>query len=278
MKFKTIFILFNAVLIIAFLFVLLMPVILIGGNYFSLFIAKDWFVLIIFALAIIGVNSYFISNRKLFKLLESEDWNALSNYLEEEIYRKKKIRKLHVKMLINAYFLNSQLKPINKLEEFIRKEKPGLIPYFSVEFGIPYLIGSDPGASENYFGKLLSDRQTRNPEWIKWNYAFTLMQKKEFDAAKAELLKLYSENTGSIPFLLTLYLLDSFAGLDSDVKSKIEKGIKRLHDDYGIKKFNKELENSNENIEILILSQIIKEAKEKYLDGNIEVPILKTIN
>ena len=265
MKFKTIFFLFNIVLIIAFLFVLLMPILLIGQNYFSLFISKDWFVLVLFFLCIAGVNTYFILNWKLFRLLETEDWQTLSGYLEEQVYEKKRIRKIYVKMLLNAYFLNSEMDKINKLEKYLKNEKPQYLLYFSVEFGIPYLINSDAVSSESYFGKLLASRKTANVEWIRWNYAFALMQKKEFEAAKAELLKLYGENTNPLIFLLTLYLLDSFAKMDIDVKSKVDEGIKKLRNMYGLKKIDKELESNSDNIEVVILSQIIREAKERYL-------------
>ena len=265
MKFKTIFFLFNIVLIIAFLFVLLMPILLIGQNYFSLFISKDWFVLVLFFLCIAGVNIYFILNWKLFRLLETEDWQMLSRYLEEQVYKKKRIRKIYVKMLLNVYFLNSEMDKINKLEEYLKNEKPQYLLYFSVEFGIPYLINSDAVSSESYFGKLLASRKTANVEWIRWNYAFALMQKKEFEAAKAELLKLYGESTNPLIFLLTLYLLDSFAKMDIGVKSKVDEGIKKLRNMYGLKKIDKELESNSDNIEVVILSQIIREAKERYL-------------
>ncbi|RKX81332.1 MAG: hypothetical protein DRP57_12005 [Spirochaetes bacterium] len=265
MKFKTIFFLFNIVLIIAFLFVLLMPILLIGQNYFSLFISKDWYVLVLFFLCIAGVNIYFILNWKLFRLLETEDWQMLSRYLEEQVYKKKRIRKIYVKMLLNVYFLNSEMDKINKLEEYLKNEKPQYLLYFSVEFGIPYLINSDAVSSESYFGKLLASRKTANVEWIRWNYAFALMQKKEFEAAKAELLKLYGESTNPLIFLLTLYLLDSFAKMDIGVKSKVDEGIKKLRNMYGLKKIDKELESNSDNIEVVILSQIIREAKERYL-------------
>jgi len=242
-----------------------MPILLIGQNYFSLFISKDWYVLVLFFLCIAGVNIYFILNWKLFRLLETEDWQMLSRYLEEQVYKKKRIRKIYVKMLLNVYFLNSEMDKINKLEEYLKNEKPQYLLYFSVEFGIPYLINSDAVSSESYFGKLLASRKTANVEWIRWNYAFALMQKKEFEAAKAELLKLYGESTNPLIFLLTLYLLDSFAKMDIGVKSKVDEGIKKLRNMYGLKKIDKELESNSDNIEVVILSQIIREAKERYL-------------
>lgn len=181
-------------------------------------------------------------------------------------------------MLINAYFLNSELVKINKLEKFLKDEKPAFLLYFSVEFGVPYLISSDPASAESYFGKLLSEKRTSNLEWIRWNYAFVLMQKKEFEAAKAELLELYKENVKPLIFLLTLYLMDSFAKLDSSINSKVDEGINKLKNTYGIKKIDKELEINSDNIEVLILSQIIREAKEKYLIETVEPEKSGTVN
>lgn len=181
-------------------------------------------------------------------------------------------------MLINAYFLNSELKKINKLENFLKNKKPAYLLYFSVEFGVPYLISSDPASAESYFGKLLSNKKTANLELIQWNYAFALMQKKEFEAAKIELLELYKKNTKPLIFLLTLYLMDSFAKMDTGIYSKVSEGIIKLRDSYGIKKIDKELEINSDNIEVVILSQIIREAKEKYLVKTVNPEMPDTVN
>jgi len=71
MKFKTIYILFNAVILISFAFIFFMPLLLLGSDYFSLFVAKNWIAGVLFVITLIIINGYFLANWKLFRLLES---------------------------------------------------------------------------------------------------------------------------------------------------------------------------------------------------------------
>ena len=88
MKFKTIYILFNAVILLSFGFIFLMPLLLLGSDYFSLFVSKNWIAGALFLLTLIIINGYFLWNWKLFHLLETEDWRGLINLLENRVYEK----------------------------------------------------------------------------------------------------------------------------------------------------------------------------------------------
>ncbi|NLJ47390.1 MAG: hypothetical protein GX430_12650, partial [Treponema sp.] len=62
MKFKTIFILFNAVVAFSFLFIFLFPLFILGGEYAVGFWKTNWFLGILF-LVILGIlNWFFLSN------------------------------------------------------------------------------------------------------------------------------------------------------------------------------------------------------------------------
>ncbi len=69
MKFKTIFILFNAVIIFSFLIIYFMPLMMLGWEYATVFWSKNWFLPLLFAGVLALLNTYFISNWKLFSLL-----------------------------------------------------------------------------------------------------------------------------------------------------------------------------------------------------------------
>jgi hypothetical protein len=60
MKFKTIYILFNAVILLSFGFIFLMPLFLLGTDYFALFLSKNWIAGVLFLLTLIIINGYFL--------------------------------------------------------------------------------------------------------------------------------------------------------------------------------------------------------------------------
>ncbi len=262
MRFKSILLLFNIVLLIVLLSVTLLPLFIIGSDFFSVFIQKNWIVLLVFFLVILGVDLYFFLNWKLFTLLEEEDWGNLITYLESEIYGAKKTNKMKVKILLNAYLLTSNLDGILRLENYLSGSKRNMVKFYSVAFSVPYLLKSDPKAAEAFFAKLLSEKGTREIDWIRWNYAFALMQQKQFEAAKEELLKIYRESKQLVPFLMSIYFLHSYSKYDEEIRELVEKGRERLKSKNERKRLEKEIEKSGENMEALILTQIIREAND----------------
>ncbi len=77
MKFKAIYILFNVVLVVSFLVIFLMPVFLLGSDYFSLFWTRNWVIAVVFVVTLAALNTYFLLNWGLFTRLEREDWPGL---------------------------------------------------------------------------------------------------------------------------------------------------------------------------------------------------------
>ena len=132
MRFKTIFIIFNIVIIISFLFIFFMPLLLLGVGQFDDFLAKNWISGVLFVLALGGFNAYFIRNWRLFELLEKEDWQSLIAYLEEAIYDKRRINRRHTKILINSYLVTSNTDAILKLGAFLSEQKPEIVPSFAI--------------------------------------------------------------------------------------------------------------------------------------------------
>ena len=165
MKFKTIYILFNAVILLSFGFIFLMPLFLLGGDYFSLFVSKNWIAGALFLLTLIVINGYFLSNWKLFRLLETEDWRGLIRLLEQRVYRKGRFGKGTIKMLINAYVVTSNVEKISDLESRLREKRPRLLRTYALQFGIPYLLKmkDDPKSAESYFGRAAESEKCTPP-------------------------------------------------------------------------------------------------------------------
>ena len=260
MKFKTIFIAFNIILLFSFLFIFFMPFIMLGWDYTKVFWTQNWYLAAAFLLVLAGLNTYFVKNWRLFSLLEAEDWHQVKIYLEERIYNKKGLSNQNVRILINTYLVLSEIGGILRLEEFLRTERKRLHAAFSLELGLPYLVRNDPDAMETYYSGLLGNPRVKSLGWIRWNLVFARMMRKEFDRAKTDLFDLAKTARDPILRLLSLYLLDSFRNLDEEAAKTVDAEKEALRKRFSPKDWNATLDKSKGNLQILVLMKLVNDA------------------
>lgn len=260
MKLKAIAILLNAVLLAAFVVIFLLPLLLIGGDYFSLFWARNWPIAVVFLAALAGVNGYFLLNWRLFTALEKEDWPATAAILEGRIFRRGLASAGAVRMLLTTYLVGSHTESVLALEAYLRKRRPRLLGRFSLQFGIPHLLSQEHGESEKFFSFLLVQPGLREKDWVLWNRAFTLVQAKKDGEAKKDLLPLLNAGTDPVLRLLALYLLDVLARKDSQAAEKVREGREQMRARHTAESLGRMLEKNGENIEVAVLSQMLTDA------------------
>lgn len=263
MKFKTIYILFNAVILLSFGFIFLMPLLLLGGDYFSLFVSKNWIAGALFLLTLIIINGYFLWNWKLFRLLESEDWRGLIHLLEHRVFHQGRLHKATIKMLINAYVVTSSVEKISALESHLRDNKPALLRTYALQFGIPYLLKmkDEPKAAETYFGRAAERTDVPHRDWLRWSYASSLLLERQFDAAKVTLLELLDSKLDPVLELLTVHGLSFFTGVDPQLAERVESERRRLAQLYTPEQWDKRIESNSRHIQIVLFNGIIRDAK-----------------
>ncbi|TFG84579.1 MAG: hypothetical protein E4H20_02775 [Spirochaetales bacterium] len=265
MKFKTIFILFNIVLIFSFAFIFLMPFFLLGGVYSLAFWSRNW-PLAVFFLAVLGVfNIFFANNWKLFSLVEKEDWQALSAWLTDRVFNKHRVGRRYVRLLVNASLLRSDTALIERLETMLAERYPAVLRRDAVLFGAARLLKNDPVASEVFLAPLVDARGVENAPWLGFYHAFTLiLLKKPLDA-----IPRLRETLGSkdpILSLLSAYLLGSLCAAASDDSQKdelvsiAEVQRKELAKRYSPERWSRETERAKAEVHVVILSKLIDDA------------------
>jgi len=274
MKFKTIYILFNAVILLSFGFIFLMPLLLLGSDYFTLFVSKNWIAGALFLVTLIIINGYFLGNWKLFRLLEKEDWHGLIRLLEQRVYQKGRMRRGSIKMLINAYVVTSGVNKISELESYLRENKPPLLKTYALQFGIPYLLKmkDDPKSAETYFGRAAELENVPHRNWLRWSYASSLLLQRHFEAAKVTLLELLDSDADLVLELLTVHGLSFFASMDAEVAIRVEAERKRLAGRYTPEQWDKKIESNSRHIQIVLFNGIIRDAKQWLFDRSAEGP------
>ena len=267
MRFKTIFLLFNAVLTISFALILFLPALFMSAGYFAAFLRSNWYIGLLFAATLAVVNVYFFQNWRLFGLLEREDWGGVIDYLEHEIYGKRRVRAFYVRILLNTFLVASRTDRIGKLERFLSSDAPGLVARFSIQLGVPYLLSKDAEKGEKFFGRVLSMRRVPHKEWIRWNHAFCLMHQRQTEAAKAALRSVLTSHPEPVLELLTLYMLDSYDRTDIGIQTAVAEGVKRLRGKYDEQRWKRIVERTRDNVEALMLSKIIEDASRWLFDA-----------
>ncbi|MBA7583266.1 hypothetical protein ES708_25207 [subsurface metagenome] len=268
MKFKTIYILFNAVILISFGFIFLIPLLLLGSDYFTLFVSKNWIAGALFLVTLIIINGYFLGNWKLFRLLEKEDWHGLIRLLEQRVYQKGRMRRGSIKMLINAYVVTSGVDKISGLESHLRENKPTLLKIYALQFGIPYLLKmkDDPKSAETYFGRAAELESVSHRDWLRWSYASSLLLQRQFEAAKVTLLDLLDSDPDLVLELLTVHGLSFFASMDAEVAIRVEAERRRLVGRFTPEQWDKKIESNSRHIQIVLFNGIIRDAKQWLFD------------
>jgi len=260
MKLKAIFILLNAVLCAAFLAIFLMPLLLLGGDWFGVFWGRNWIIAVIFVAALGSVDCYFLLNWKLFTGLEKEDWTGVASFLEKKIFRRGPVTGTRVRLLLNTYLVTSNTEGILALEAYLAKSRPSLIGRFSLSFGIPHLLAKDPRDAEAFFRSLLSSPGVARRDWVAWNHAFSLLQMKNQDDACAELSALADRVNEPVLLLLVAYLLDVFAKNDPALEQKVAGLRGRLSSGHTPSSFQKTIDTSSGNMQVVVLTKLIQDA------------------
>mgnify|MGYP006273931227 CR=1 FL=1 len=260
MKFKVIFVVFNAIILVSFLFIFLIPFFMLGWNYTQVFWAENWTVALVFVAVMAGLNGYFAFNWKLFTLLEREDWYALIDYIEDRLYTRKRFGKQHIRVLVNTYVITSQPDKISRLEQFLRENKPALVPRFALHLGIPHLLQNDAEDMKAYYGEMREHPKCADREWIEWAYAFSLMLARESDDAKSVLLSLLERTKNDVLVLLTLYLLDAFTVSDTQVNNIVLERKRAFQSKYTQDEWKKEVEKNRGNLQVVVLSKLVRDA------------------
>jgi len=267
MKLKAIFILLNAVLGVAFLVIFLTPLLILGGDWFNVFWTRNWPIAIVFVVTLAGVDTYFLLNWKLFMALEREDWAAVASFLEGRIFRKGRVLSAHVRLLLNTYLVTSNTEGILALEAYLGTRRPVLIRRFSLQFGIPHLLARDPKDPEQFFRGLLDSPKVADRDWVRWNHAFSLLQMKKPQEARAEIETLVDAVAEPVLLLLALYLLDVLAKDDAALESKVARLRDGLKGHYTPATFQKEIEKAGKNMQVVVLSRLLQDATQWLFAG-----------
>jgi hypothetical protein len=265
MKFKTIFILFNIIIVISFLFIFFMPVFMLGSNYGFSFWQTNWPLALFFIAILAAFNGFFISNWKVFALIEAEQWDSLSTVLAERLFQKHQYNKRNVRLFVNACLLRSDSASIDRLQKELASAKPGLLEREATLFGTAWLLRNDPAGAEAFLAQWLDKPGVDKKDWLVFYYSFSLILQKRINEAAPRLEALLATKD-KVLLLLAAYLYGSLCAVaaTADEQRRIQQlaETKRLELSKGFtpERWSRETERSKAEVHVVVLTKLIDEA------------------
>jgi hypothetical protein len=261
MKFRTIFWIFNIVLLFSFLAVGFMPIPLLGMEITLQFWSDYWYLFLAFLLGIVVINVLFLQNFRLFQLMEEEDWDKLRAYLYEKM-QKGRLDERDARNFLNTALMTNKPQLIPELREHLKTHRPQLLEKLALYLGLPFFVQQDLQASEEYYQRYLESSRAENRDWIRWLYAFSRAVQKKTEGTKEAFADLVGGAKDPIVRLLSLFLLENFQTSFTPEEEKLFQSAKEaLQAQYSPSAWKKVLEKaSSVNILILLVKNIISDA------------------
>jgi hypothetical protein len=271
MKFRTIFLLFNAVILASFAFVFLMPLFVLGTGSSFAFWKENWYLGLFFLLLVAGLNSFFLANRKVFVLVEREDWGALSAHLVKTMLgpggsRPGRLRSGRVRLLVNAYLLQSDSEGISRLEAELEARRPELLRRNALLFGVTRLLGGRNAEAEAFFKRYLGAKDAESPDWLAFDYGFSLILQSRPREALPYLEGALSSRDAVLR-ALAAYLLGSLGAEAAETeeqkaesRKKAEAERESLRKRFDARRWEREVGRAKGEVHIVVLSKLVDDA------------------
>ena len=267
MKFKYLIIAFSVLIFVIIIVTALMPMILSGSEYLVNFRFLTLPLLIFMLSLLIGMGIFFFYNYRLLSLLEREDWPALAYYLEQKIFVKGGYSNRNVRLLASSYLIISDYLSVLKLESKVMLANPPVVDNNVLLFGTARILNRNHAEAAAFFkfhldnGKL----KTKNENWARWFFGFSLLLSGAFKLAQPEFEFLaVSSKDALITGLSAYFLSNSISGhSDNSVEclAAAESGRIRVTDKIKNRSgWKKEAGKYGNDIHIAIIKKYIEEA------------------
>jgi hypothetical protein len=207
LKFKLIFAISNIALLLFLFSLVFFPYHLLGASFSASFLKMNWPLILAWVILFIVLNIYFFTNKKLFLLLEKEDWPALICYLEEKIIQKGRYNSRFVRLLAHSYLVLSDSAAVMSLENKTAVNRPAVVDANVLVFGTARILGNDISGAQRFFQIRKETAKTALKDWVAWYYGFSLLLNRKTEEAIREFSLLASSSKDGVVTALSSYFL-----------------------------------------------------------------------
>jgi hypothetical protein len=211
-KFKAVYIIFSITLLLFLGILVLLPSLTLGPSLTGSFGHMNWPLILVWVFLFSGFNIFYFIYRRLFLLLEKEDWPALVRYLEDKVIQKGNYSSRLVRLLTNSYLVLSDPAAVMSLENKAAIAKPSLVDDNALVFGTARILGKDISGAVRFFETRKGTTKAGLKEWVRWYYGFSLLLDNRHEEAGEEFSLLARQsNDGIITALSSCFLAETMA-------------------------------------------------------------------
>ena len=207
MKFKFVFILFSLTMLLLLLIFIFLPLVLLGPSFSLSYWRANWPLLLIWLLLFTGFNIFYFTNKRLFLLLEKEDWPAIVHYLENEVFKKGRYSSRLVRLLAISYLVLSDTDGMLNLENKAAIAKPALLDANVLIFGAGRILGKDFSGAARFFEARKYTAKPKLKEWVSWYLGFSFLLDYRLQGAADEFSFLARESKNAVVTALSSFFL-----------------------------------------------------------------------
>ena len=263
MKLKVLMIIFNVVLLTIFFTVLSFSFFTAGTEFIGSFFKNYWIFVLFFMFLFLGMNIFFITNRKLITTLESDDWPALSLYLETEIFEKHHLTAKKVRLLCEISILLGDFEILKRLERVLEEYKPEYIRTFASRFAAAKLLSNDYQGLAEFMARTVVQSHETSP-WISFYDAFSAQMLRRYREAAEKFSRMLETEQELLVRLLGVYFmaygLYHYLGIDKDDADKRIEAEKQKLKKHSLQYWKKYAQKEKQNIHVLVLTKAIDDA------------------
>jgi hypothetical protein len=191
-------------LLLIFIFI---PLLLLGPSFSMFYWLSNWPLFLLWILLFAAFNYFYFTNRRLFLLLEKEDWPALVHYLEYEIFKKGKYSSRLVRLLATSYLVLSDTDGVLNLENKTAVAKPALLNHNVLLFGAARILGKDFSGASRFFEARKYTVKPKLKEWVSWFLGFSFLLDYRLQGAVDEFSFLARQSKNAVVTALSSFFL-----------------------------------------------------------------------
>ncbi|MDR3145652.1 MAG: hypothetical protein LBU21_05190 [Treponema sp.] len=204
-----------------------------GADFAFTFWRGSWPLILLLFLLLGGVNVFCLGNRRLFLLLEREDWPALAQHLEYRILKRGRYASRPVRLLANTYMVLSDSAAVISLENKVSIAKPALVEENALVFGAARILRKDYAGAADFFAVHSRGGKKADRDWLRWYHGFALLLDQRFPDAADLFCGLAGDSADGVVTGLSAFFLDDtlrriLPSRSMAIAGAVEEGRKRV--------------------------------------------------
>jgi tetratricopeptide (TPR) repeat protein len=178
----------------------------------------------------VAIDVYFLSYRRLFALLEREDWPALADYLEKKICQEGRYSSRYVQFFVQSCLAMGNFNRVVEFSQKVLAVKPALVEANALIFGAAHILGGNAVSSAKFYRERLEKAGSagEKTEWISWYYGFSLATIGETEQA-GSVFGILAASARGIPVAgLSAFFLSEKLKIDPQLNTNADDGRDRV--------------------------------------------------